>query len=155
MEFKGKGRRCCVVRIQSASVSMRKEPCLSSDQCQLHVLEYWPHGSTKVRLQPTKLLWCQEDWKRDVTRARAFRPTSVVMRLRNAWTYDEKHAVWNVKNVVDTKLTIKLSLCVLIKLISYKFNYKLYHIKKLPIIAFNIEFSFSTIKFELSKLKIQ
>lgn len=56
MEFKGKGRRCCVVRIQSASVSMRKEPCLSSDQCQLHVLEYWPHGSTKVRLQPTKLL---------------------------------------------------------------------------------------------------
>ncbi|XP_006611909.1 uncharacterized protein LOC102678837 [Apis dorsata] len=39
------------MRIQSASVSMRKKACLFSDQCQLHVLEYWPHGIAKISLR--------------------------------------------------------------------------------------------------------
>ncbi|KOX78599.1 hypothetical protein WN51_07460 [Melipona quadrifasciata] len=56
IKIQRKGQAFRAARIQSASVSMRKEPCLSSDQCQLHVLEYWPHGSTEAAIARRFLL---------------------------------------------------------------------------------------------------
>lgn len=95
-----------VLRIQSASVSMRKKPCFSSDQCQLHVLEYWPHGSTKVRLQPAQPVGVRMT-ENVMWHVRVFRSTSVVMRLRNHQTYNTKLVPWNFKNMLDKMVAVK------------------------------------------------
>lgn len=109
IEFKEKGRRsvCCA---DSVSVSFNEEGTMPflwpvSVTCS-RILAPWEHEGKTLASETAR---CQKDWKRDVTRTRAFRPTSVVMRLRNAWTYDEKnYVVWNVKNVVDTTIMIKV-----------------------------------------------
>lgn len=126
VEFERKGRR---MRIQSASVSMRKKACLFSDQCQLHVLEYRPHGIAKVRLHPAKLLGVRKTenvmWHVLARLGRRALLWDCVTRLDER----KKHAAWNVKNMVDTWRMIKpLLFCAIgISKIIIKFALRIYN----------------------------
>lgn len=94
-----KEQACWVCCADSVSVSFNEEGTMPllwpvSVTCS-RILAPWEHeGKTSA----SETARCQEDWKRDVTRARAFRPTSVLTGLRNTWTYHQnKHRAWKVQ----------------------------------------------------------